>query len=261
MSLLGAMIQLGVANGYLKAVDIEDERQAFAVDERDSAEEEAAAAIAAALLLMREAIITEGMTEEEVRQAPQKIRENEDELLAALVLLLVAASDIGVNASAGRLAESGLFQDTGQAAVTAQSRATQRAQTAVRQIVDTLTRLTREAIEAWSKSGLPLSSLIKRLDDVVFSRTRAEMIATTEGTNGFAIGGEEMARLSGVQIMEWYTMQDERVCNICRPMNGKRRYINGSYSPDLPVQSAPPAHQRCRCGEREIIPRRPANGG
>jgi SPP1 gp7 family putative phage head morphogenesis protein len=251
--MIESIVKLGLERGYLKAINIDNERQAFSLDERDEAEKEAAVAIAAALLLMRESLINESMTLDEIRQAPQQVRDNTDGLKLALVALLIATSDIGANSSADRLAQNGLYQDTGRALTTANAEAIRRASTAVDQIADTLTKQLRDTIEAWIESGQPIDALIERLDTIIFSETRAEMIATTEGTTGYRLGAVALASLAGVAILEWYTMQDERVCLVCKPMNGKKRFITGSYDPDLPVQDPPPAHPRCRCGEREIV--------
>lgn len=251
--MIEALAKLGLQHGYLKAIDIENEREAFSLDERDDAEAEAAIAIAAALLAMREALINEQMTLDEIRQAPQKVNDHTDDLKLALVALLLATSDIGVNSSAARLAQNGLYQDTSQAFVSAQAEAIRRAQRATEQIADTLTKQLRDAIEAWVQSDQDIDALVKRLDDIIFSENRAQLIATTEGTTGYRIGGVALAALAGVSIVEWVTLLDERVCEICQPMHGKKRFINGGYSPDLPVQDPPPAHPRCRCGEREII--------
>jgi SPP1 gp7 family putative phage head morphogenesis protein len=254
-ALFDAIVTLGLQTGYLKAIDItpENEDELFAIAKRDREEAKAARDIALALAAMREALVNESMSIDEIRQAPNKVRDNDDALLAALILLLWAVSDIGVNASAERMATQGLIAETSGALITAQTQATQRANVALAQIADTLTQQMRDSIAAWEQSGLGVEELVKRLDDVVFSQARAEMIATTEGTGGFAIGTDEMARLAGVQIMQWYSMRDERVCQVCAPMDGKRRYINGRYPPDAPVQNPPPAHPRCRCGEVEIL--------
>lgn len=45
---------------------------------------------------------------------------------------------------------------------------------------------------------------------------------------------------AGVNLVRWVTMQDERVCPICGPLQG-RVYRKGQFLPPLP------AHANCRC--------------
>jgi len=46
---------------------------------------------------------------------------------------------------------------------------------------------------------------------------------------------------AGITRVRWATMEDERVCPICGPLEG-RIYRKGQFLPPLP------AHQNCRCG-------------
>jgi len=75
-----------------------------------------------------------------------------------------------------------------------------------------------------------------------YSPVRAEMIAITETTRA-AVEGEvavmrELEKESGLHMVEvWLTNNDERVCPICAPRNGKP-IVGGNR---------PPAHPRCRC--------------
>ena len=44
-------------------------------------------------------------------------------------------------------------------------------------------------------------------------------------------------------LQSWLTSLDEMVCPICRPLNGQRRPLGGSWGP----VEAPPRHPSCRC--------------
>ena len=46
---------------------------------------------------------------------------------------------------------------------------------------------------------------------------------------------------AGINWVRWMTMEDERVCPICGPLQG-RTYRKGQFLPPLP------AHANCRCG-------------
>jgi len=81
----------------------------------------------------------------------------------------------------------------------------------------------------------------------MFGAERAEIIAITETTRA-AVEGERgvIAELEqhGIRMYPvWMTRNDELVCPICAPRNGKPiqpgNETNGEY---------PPAHPRCRCG-------------
>lgn len=86
----------------------------------------------------------------------------------------------------------------------------------------------------------PLKDMLGRM---IAPKTRAEMIARTEVTRAAAQG--EMAVVqqvidAGLPItMVWATNNDDLVCPICGPRNGKKR---GDGWADLP-----PIHPRCRC--------------
>lgn len=99
---------------------------------------------------------------------------------------------------------------------------------------------TRERVEAvlseWD--GDDLVVLVALLAPI-FSEARADMIAITETTRAFQ-NGNMMAWLATgyVSMHQWNTQNDERVCPICSPKDGKIYPIGGE---------APPAHPNCRC--------------
>jgi hypothetical protein len=84
--------------------------------------------------------------------------------------------------------------------------------------------------------------------DTTFGATRAQTIAITETTRANAQANriaQEMLRTAGVRsVLIWKTAQDERVCDICEPLDGKPEG-------DWDGMDGPPAHVRCRC-ETEI---------
>jgi len=75
----------------------------------------------------------------------------------------------------------------------------------------------------------------------VFSKTqyRMEVIARTEVLRAHNQGRIKFHDRVGVRKLEWMTMEDERVCPICGPLDGKV-YDTGRF----PTQ---PAHPNCRC--------------
>ena len=77
----------------------------------------------------------------------------------------------------------------------------------------------------------------------MFGEIRAEMIAITEATRAFSEGNIQEWLASGVvDGIKWMTAEDELVCPICEPLDGKE----GSLTDGIEGLK-PPAHVRCRC--------------
>lgn len=96
--------------------------------------------------------------------------------------------------------------------------------------------------------GLP--NLIEALEST-FGPSRAEAIATTEVTRIFGEATKAAGRASDIVTgFQWVTAADERVCPICRPLNGmiipKAEDTWRHPEPERGAVSHP-AHVRCRC--------------
>jgi HK97 family phage portal protein len=78
----------------------------------------------------------------------------------------------------------------------------------------------------------------------LFGDARASMIAVTETTRAYAEGERETARRAQEQgfrlVPRWHTANDELVCNVCGPNDGKLQ--TEGWTVDWP-----PAHVNCRC--------------
>ncbi len=68
---------------------------------------------------------------------------------------------------------------------------------------------------------------------------RMEVIARTEMLRAHNQGRLKFHQQVGVEKLEWMTMEDERVCPVCGPLDGKV-FDTGRF----PQQ---PAHPNCRC--------------
>lgn len=234
----------------------EQEEARFRIRQRDRLERQHAPKIEAALQAMITAVIQPGMTDQEIAAAPNRLDENSKELEAALLAYVLAMSDIAIDAAQDDLAEMGLAVDVAEVDAQAKEEARRRVLAAMPLLIATTRKAMQAALPVW------LANPQRNIDDLLIelapqmSTARAEGIARTEGTDIFRRGagvvGGALGAASLVQL-EWYTMRDERVCHICRPMLGKRRPLNGSYDMSLPVQQPPPAHPWCRCGELMVI--------
>jgi len=82
----------------------------------------------------------------------------------------------------------------------------------------------------------------------VFSKAqyRMEVIARTEVLRAHNLGKLKFHQAVGIQQLEWFTMDDERMCPICRDLDGKPFPID-----EFPAQ---PAHPQCRCGHYPVWP-------
>ena len=108
----------------------------------------------------------------------------------------------------------------------------------------------------WIRNGLTYRSLIDQMERTVFSRQRAEMVATTEITRAYAAGNQVAWRRSGIiKEMRWRTANDERTCPVCSALDRTIVSVEGSFSEGLTGDlqrysgtfALPPAHVRCRC--------------
>lgn len=106
----------------------------------------------------------------------------------------------------------------------------------------------RDALETFvSKPGATIGDAVAVLQPV-FGTDRAWRIATTETTRIYAEANQIFARELASQYPEfqvvkrYYTNNDDRVCPICGPLDGKEAEYNDQFEiPD------PPLHPNCRC--------------
>lgn len=99
-----------------------------------------------------------------------------------------------------------------------------------------------EVVAEGYEQGLTIAEMRDRLT-YLYSPVRAEMIAVTETTRAVVEGERayvgQLERETGQKMIPiWLTAQDDMVCPICKPRNGKP-ITDGKF---------PPAHPRCRCG-------------
>lgn len=79
-------------------------------------------------------------------------------------------------------------------------------------------------------------------------KNRSQLIAENEVANVAGATQNEVYRKSGVLVLKWVTSQDERVCPICQPLNGKVINVNGNWVGGKGIVGKyPPIHINCRC--------------
>lgn len=128
--------------------------------------------------------------------------------------------------------------------------ATNRAGDVARGIVrTTLERFTRQ-VETGLRNGDTYDHLRRRLTDAqgwLFGADRADQIGVTETTAAHSAAERGVVdlhnRFTGrILLAHWVTERDERVCPICRPLDGQPEYLWRER-----FVLGPPAHARCRC--------------
>ena len=126
--------------------------------------------------------------------------------------------------------------------------ARERAGGLIKNITTTTRDQVREAVAEWVQEGQPLGALRRNLQRIFDSRRRAQLIAQTETTAAYAEGNLEAWRQSDVvKGARWNTVQDERVCPICAPLDNQEGALGdiGGYWP--------PAHPGCRCFVSPVV--------
>jgi len=118
----------------------------------------------------------------------------------------------------------------------------------------------RPLVASWMGDTRSLEALIADLEATGFSRARAESIAITEVTRGYARGNLAAWQASGyVDGKRWETVADEVVCPVCGGLNQQEAPLDEPFSFDGNEYASPPAHPRCRCHVTPVL--LPARGG
>lgn len=116
--------------------------------------------------------------------------------------------------------------------------------------LDTTTRDgLRSAITSWQETGLGRQGLPDLVDSIepLFGRDRARRIATTETTRIFDRGNNLAHIAAGVEMEEWMTVRDARVCPICDPLDRERFPVQGGPRP------VDDTHIGCRCNRLPVV--------
>lgn len=110
----------------------------------------------------------------------------------------------------------------------------------------------RNAISTFIKTPrYTIGDVVKELE-TCFDPATAESIAITETTRAFAqaaqIEGEELKKeWDDVPVVKtWFTCNDDKVCDICKSLDGKEVDISDTFDLGKGI-FLPPAHDKCRC--------------
>jgi len=128
--------------------------------------------------------------------------------------------------------------------------AAQWARTYTYELVTGLTEKTRaviqNAIAAYQSTPGMTRAQVEKLLQSAFSPRRAETIAITEITRAASAATsayqQQLASNGLTFVRIWRSDNDDIVCPICNPLDGKKEDVWADQFPD-----GPPAHPRCRC--------------
>jgi SPP1 gp7 family putative phage head morphogenesis protein len=212
-------------------------------------EKQFAAELERALREQMNDLIPPTASDDTVRSSPAHVTATSGPVRDALVKGLGRGASIGVGVAFDQLQTIGM----GFAWDLAHTRASQWASAysfdLVRGINSTTQAQLQTAVDEWFRNPDSLGALRKQLTPT-FGARRAQLISQTETTRaafeGSTLGYEESKVVAEV---EWVTVNDERVCTICGPLDGKRADLRGNFEGGVGV----PAHPGCRCFVRPVV--------
>jgi SPP1 gp7 family putative phage head morphogenesis protein len=194
-------------------------------------------------------LLPDNATDEQVRAAVHQVTATSDGVRAVLRQSLEQSSSLGVSVALDTLEQIGMGFDW----TLAHSRAAKWASNYTYELVQGINTTTQArmqtAVDDWFREPTTIRDLQRELEPT-FGKRRAKLIAQTETTRAAAQGSIEGYEQSGVvSEQEWVTVNDERVCPTCGPLNGKRAPLRGTFPGGVSV----PAHPGCRCFVRPVV--------
>jgi hypothetical protein len=124
-------------------------------------------------------------------------------------------------------------------------------------LVDMIDTTTRKVLQSIIPQFIETPGMTIRdvMDMLPFDEERAQSIAVTEITRAYAtanqLAGEDLKKeFPDVRVVKiWYTNNDDRVCDICGPLEGMEVEIDEFFTTedDKSIGIDPPAHVNCRC--------------
>ena len=180
----------------------------------------------------------------------QRAFREEQALRDAVSRALIDSADLGVSIGIAQLeGAGGIGFDYLLAHTAARDFAISYTDTLLEQMAVTSGKLVGSTVARWFDNREPLEQLIQDLEPV-FGRKRAERIAATEVTRAAARGSLAAYTESGVvEKVVIRTSRDERVCQICAPLEGKY----GTLVDGVKGSGFPPFHVNCRCWISPVV--------
>jgi SPP1 gp7 family putative phage head morphogenesis protein len=205
--------------------------------------------LAAALGDQLDTLIPDNATNDKVAQAPSQVATTSEPVREVLRRSLAQSADLGVNMALDTLENSSMSFDWTLAHGQAADWASRYSFDLVNGINQTTQARLQTAVNDWFREATTIGDLQKELAPL-FGKQRAQTIATTETTRAAYQGSVAGYKQSGVvNQVEWVTVNDEKVCSICGPLDEQRAPLDGTFEGGYSV----PAHPNCRCFVRPVV--------
>ena len=209
------------------------------------------------------------------REEAKKLR---DELIVVLLLLFRDGYESGVT----RLREAGFTgtippfaDDAANATAFIDNYVPKLARTITQTVADTITTATADAHAEGLTPAETQVAVAEKVD--LLKEVGPTRVADTETVRAFNYGTLDAWKLSdGVEYVEWFTQEDERVCPFCYELHGKTKPVGQAWFelgetatgelPDGSTQTltfdympvyAPPVHPACRCEVYPVLKEEP----
>lgn len=106
---------------------------------------------------------------------------------------------------------------------------------------DRINQILQKAVEEGKSIYEIKNEIVEEVKEV--SRARAERIARSEIIRASAEGTKQGMREAGIERYIWLSARDNRVCETCRALDGKKFKVDDENAP-IPVRDS---HPNCRC--------------
>lgn len=184
----------------------------------------------------------------------EKIRQEHEAELLAILALIMAASAVQHGLTADQAATVGQQWAVGRAAVVAQDFVRTTREKITRDSQRWRDMAARQDARSGGEAGASadIEADVEQSLESSLGKKRAERIAVTETTMAQHAGGEQATGVLGTQSDQdrWITERDDLVCPICGPLDGTPRRVWGQRYPAGP----PSPHPNCRCYIQYVAP-------
>lgn len=113
----------------------------------------------------------------------------------------------------------------------------------------------RDLVEGAFEEQYDVDELADKIEELIGDEARAQTIARTETMKASNQGQKELweqatekGLLTGKEQQEWIVTPDDRLCDVCEPMDGETAPMDGQFRLNTGEDvDGPPAHPNCRC--------------
>jgi SPP1 gp7 family putative phage head morphogenesis protein len=188
-------------------------------------------------------------TDAMVRAAPGNVAATSEQVRTVLRRHLQQGAELGVSVAFDQMNTIGMAFDWSLVHTRAAQWASRYSYDLIQGMNQTTQAQLQIAVDEWFKDATSLGALRQQLAPT-FGGKRAQLIAQTETTRAAYQGSVDSYRQSGVvSEVEFVTVNDEKVCSLCGPLDGERAPLGGTFPGGYTI----PVHVNCRCFCRPVL--------